>query len=125
MTVPIAEADRFVAVVRDFNAEALPWDDDGQAACGLTAVALVGAVVRCDQDLTSEVGCNQHGRTRPRGQHPSLREAHRRMPWGSAALSLAADRARQDGYRSVGGPSDALTARVERLDVAVDETGAQ
>jgi len=37
----LAEADRFVAEVRDFNAEALPRDDDGQAACGLTAVALV------------------------------------------------------------------------------------
>jgi len=58
----LAESDRFVAEVRDFKAEALPRDDDGQAACGLTAVALVEAVVRRDQDLTSEVGCNQHGR---------------------------------------------------------------
>jgi len=58
----IAEADWLVPEVRDFNAEALPRDDDGQAACGLTAVALVEAVVRRDQDLTSEVGCNQHGR---------------------------------------------------------------
>jgi len=54
----LAEADRFVAEVRDFNAEALPRDDDGQAACGLIAVALVAAVVWRDQDLTSEVGCN-------------------------------------------------------------------
>jgi len=58
----LAEADRFVAEVRDFNAEALPRDADGQAACGLTAVALVEAVERRDQDLTSEVGCDQHGR---------------------------------------------------------------
>ena len=58
----LAESDRFVAEVRDFNAEALPPDDDGQAACGLTAVALVEAVVRRDQDLTSEVCYNKHGR---------------------------------------------------------------
>jgi len=58
----LAEADLFVDEVRDFNAEALPRDDNGQAACCLTAVALVEAFVRRDQDLTSEVGCNQHGR---------------------------------------------------------------
>jgi len=37
----LAEADRFVAEVRDFNAEALPRDDDGQAACGLTRWGLL------------------------------------------------------------------------------------
>jgi len=59
----LAEADLFAAEVRDFNAEALPRDDDGQAACGLSAVALAEAGVRRHQDLTSEVGFNQHGRT--------------------------------------------------------------
>jgi len=59
----LAEADLFVDEVRDFNAEALPRDDTGQAACCLTAVALVETFVRRDQDRTSEVGCNQHGRT--------------------------------------------------------------
>jgi len=54
----LAEADRFVAEVHDFNFEALPRDDDGQAACRLTVVVLVEADVRRDQDLTSEVGCN-------------------------------------------------------------------
>jgi len=34
----------------------LPRDDDGKAACLLTAVMLLEAVVRRDQDLTIEVG---------------------------------------------------------------------